>query len=162
MVVSAAAGRMRVHAIGFRHDAARAAAIEETVAKLTGVRAVRAYPRTESVVVWYASEELRHRCRPVGDCRGCATFPPRRARTARSPVARGHGSVLSKSSAGWRELLNPRGDGDDVPPEIERLRTALDRIGYHLEPPTASRRRQDGRRNSCARGGCGWPCRWGW
>lgn len=53
-VLSAAAGRMRVRAIGFRHDEAWAAAIEETVAEVTGVRAVRAYPRTESVVVWYA------------------------------------------------------------------------------------------------------------
>ncbi|MGV7852913.1 hypothetical protein PJM29_32605, partial [Mycobacterium kansasii] len=53
-VVSAAAGRMRLHASGFHHDTARAAAIEEMVGKVTGVRAVRAYPRTASVVVWYA------------------------------------------------------------------------------------------------------------
>jgi copper-transporting P-type ATPase V len=54
VVLSAAAGRMRVHAVGSRRNEAWAAAIEETVAKVTGVRAVQAYPRTESVVVWYA------------------------------------------------------------------------------------------------------------
>jgi len=55
-VVSAASGRMRVHATGFRFDAVRAVAIEETVAKVTGVQAVQAYPRTGSVVIWYSPE----------------------------------------------------------------------------------------------------------
>ncbi|MDO2374978.1 MULTISPECIES: heavy metal translocating P-type ATPase [Mycobacterium] len=53
-VVSDAAGRMRVHTSGFRFDAVRAAAIEDTVGKVTGVRAVYAYPRTASVVIWYS------------------------------------------------------------------------------------------------------------
>ena len=57
-VISDAAGRMRVHASGFRFDAVRAVAIEDAVGKLAGVRAVHAYPRTASVVIWYA----RGRC----------------------------------------------------------------------------------------------------
>lgn len=53
-VVSDAAGRMRVHATGFRFDVVRAVAIEDTVAKVAGVQAVHAYPRTASVVIWYS------------------------------------------------------------------------------------------------------------
>ncbi len=56
-VVSDAAGRMRVHANGFRVDAVRAVAIEDTVAKVHGVHAVQAYPRTASVVIWYSPED---------------------------------------------------------------------------------------------------------
>jgi uncharacterized protein (TIGR00245 family) len=138
-VLSAAAGRMRVHAIGFRHNEAWAAAIEETVAKVTGVRAVQAYPRTESVVVWYAP----------GDCDTAAVLsaiasvqdvPATSAgtRNSRSPVARGHSSVLSKIVGGVAQtLLNPHRDVHEAPPEIERLRAALDRIGY-FAPATAS------------------------
>ncbi len=55
-VVSDAAGRMRVRTIGFRFDAVRAVAIEDTVSKVTGVHAVHAYPRTASVVIWYTPE----------------------------------------------------------------------------------------------------------
>ncbi|WP_019343897.1 P-type ATPase, partial [Mycolicibacterium conceptionense] len=53
-VVSDAAGRMRVHAPWFRGDALRAVAIEDSVEQVAGVRAVHAYPRTASVVVWYS------------------------------------------------------------------------------------------------------------
>jgi cation-transporting P-type ATPase C len=53
-VVSDAAGRMRLQAPWFRHDALRAVAIEDVVEQLPGVRAVHAYPRTASVVVWYS------------------------------------------------------------------------------------------------------------
>ncbi|MCV6984998.1 copper-translocating P-type ATPase [Mycobacterium shinjukuense] len=45
---------MRVHAKGFRDDAVRAVAIEDAVAKVAGVHAVYAYPRTASVVIWYS------------------------------------------------------------------------------------------------------------
>ncbi|WP_343576762.1 copper-translocating P-type ATPase [Mycobacterium sp.] len=47
---------MRVHATGFRFDAVRAVAIEDTVATVTGVCAVYAYPRTASVVVMYSPQ----------------------------------------------------------------------------------------------------------
>ena len=53
-VVSDAAGRMRLQAPWFRADAARAVAIEDAVEQVAGVRAVHAYPRTGSIVVWYS------------------------------------------------------------------------------------------------------------
>ncbi|HTX95735.1 MAG TPA: manganese-exporting P-type ATPase CtpC [Mycobacterium sp.] len=53
-LVSDAAGRMRVCVDWVRRDPRRAVAVEEAVAKQNGVRAVHAYPRTGSVVVWYS------------------------------------------------------------------------------------------------------------
>ncbi|MGD1349325.1 copper-translocating P-type ATPase [Mycobacterium seoulense] len=48
---------MRVHVNGFDVDPVRAVAIEETVAKVAGVQAVQAYPRTASVVIWYSPQQ---------------------------------------------------------------------------------------------------------
>jgi len=53
-VISDAAGRLRVSVGWVRADSRRAVAVEEAVAKQQGVRAVHAYPRTGSVVVWYS------------------------------------------------------------------------------------------------------------
>lgn len=53
-VVSNAAGRLRVHSSEFQQDPRRAVPIEDAVAAIAGVRAVHAYPRTASVVVWYS------------------------------------------------------------------------------------------------------------
>jgi manganese/zinc-transporting P-type ATPase C len=53
-VLSDAAGRIRVSVPWVRADSRRAVAVEEAVAQQTGVRAVHAYPRTGSVVVWYS------------------------------------------------------------------------------------------------------------
>lgn len=53
-VLSNAAGRLRVHVPWVRADQVRAVAVEESVDKVPGVRAVHAYPRTASVVVWYS------------------------------------------------------------------------------------------------------------
>ncbi|ORV93822.1 copper-transporting ATPase [Mycobacterium interjectum] len=53
-VLSDAAGRMRVSVGWVRGDSRRAVAVEEAVAGQQGVRAVHAYPRTGSVVVWYS------------------------------------------------------------------------------------------------------------
>ncbi|MFP1154931.1 manganese-exporting P-type ATPase CtpC [Mycobacterium sherrisii] len=53
-ILSDAAGRIRVAVDWVRSDPRRAVAVEEAVAKQTGVRAVHAYPRTGSVVVWYS------------------------------------------------------------------------------------------------------------
>jgi cation-transporting ATPase V len=139
IVLSAAAGRIRVHAVGFRHNDAWAAAIEETVATVTGVRAVQAYPRTESVVVWYAPED----CDIAAVLSAIAGVqdvpaPSSATRMSQSPVARGRSSVRS-TIIGWlaRTLLDPHRDAAEAPPEIERLRAALDHIGYHLPPATA-------------------------
>ena len=45
---------MRLQASWFRNDAVRAVAIEDALDQVAGVRAVHAYPRTGSVVVWYS------------------------------------------------------------------------------------------------------------
>ncbi len=139
-VVSAAAGRIRVHANGFRHNADRAIAIEQMVAKVTGVRAVQAYPRTASVVVWVAP----------GDCDTAAVLSAiahaedapaasAAAQVSRSPAARHHSGVLSRIVGGFAQtLLDPHRDVSEPPPEIERLRAALDRIGYYPVQTTAA------------------------
>lgn len=53
-VLSDAAGRIRLDAPWFRNDSPRAVAIEDAVEQVPGVRAVHAYPRTASIVVWYS------------------------------------------------------------------------------------------------------------
>jgi cation-transporting P-type ATPase C len=54
IVVSDAAGRMRVHVGWVRGDSRRAVAVEETAGRVNGVRTVHAYPRTGAVVIWYS------------------------------------------------------------------------------------------------------------
>jgi cation-transporting P-type ATPase C len=54
VVVSDAAGRMRVRVPWVRANSRRAVAIEEAVDAQPGVRAVHAYPCTGAVVVWYS------------------------------------------------------------------------------------------------------------
>lgn len=139
-LVSATAGRMRVQANGFRYDAGRATAIEELVAKVTGVRTVQAYPRTGSVVVWFAP----------GDCDTAAVLsaiadaqddPAASAGTqvSRPSVAHRRSGVLSRIVGGLAQtLLDPHRDGSEPSPEIERLRTALDSIGCYPAPATAA------------------------
>ncbi|WP_099024976.1 heavy metal translocating P-type ATPase [Mycolicibacterium palauense] len=53
-VVSNAAGRLRVSLPVLRGDTRRAVALEDAITEVAGVRAVHAYPRTASVVVWYS------------------------------------------------------------------------------------------------------------
>lgn len=53
-VISAAAGRIRLQAEGFRNEIPRAVLIEDAVLRVPGVRAVHAYPRTGAVVIWYS------------------------------------------------------------------------------------------------------------
>src|SRR6201997_2972937 len=54
MVISDAAGRIRVSVEWVRCNSRRAVAVEEAVAQENGVRVVHAYPRTGPVVVWYS------------------------------------------------------------------------------------------------------------
>ena len=54
LVVSDAAGRIRLHVPWIASNGVRAVAVEESVDTTAGVRAVHAYPRTASVVVWYS------------------------------------------------------------------------------------------------------------
>ena len=77
VVVSDAAGRMRVRVEWVRCDSRRAVAVEEAVAKQNGVRAVHAYPRTGSVVVWYSPRRCDRSVGTGGDQR-------RRARRRRT------------------------------------------------------------------------------
>nr|VTP02568.1 putative copper-exporting P-type ATPase V [Mycobacterium riyadhense] len=115
-VVSHAAGRMRVHATGFRFDEVRAVAIEDTVAEVTGVCAVYAYPLTASVVIWYSPEG----CDPaavlsaIADARQIpAELVP--ARAPHSADLRSTG-VVRKALGGIRRLLG-RAPDDDKPGE---------------------------------------------
>jgi copper-transporting P-type ATPase V len=138
-VASDAAGRMRVHVTGFRIEGVRAVAIEEAVGKLTGVRAVHAYPRTASVVIRYSP--ALHDTAAVLSAIADAGHIPAASVPARAPRSAdiGNGGIVGKVIGGiGRTLLGLRGDVLDRPPEIDRLREALGRIGYHFEPATAS------------------------
>lgn len=151
-VVSAAAGRMRVHAAGLRNNAARADVIEETVARVTGVRAVRAYPRTASVVVWYQPADC-DTAEVLSAIAGIEDVPATSAgtRISPSPVSPDRSGALSKMVGGLlQKLLDPPRDVSEPPPEIERLRTALGHTGFHLEPATARQPALD-TRLQCAR-----------
>ncbi|MEU3473092.1 cation-translocating P-type ATPase [Rhodococcus sp. NPDC006774] len=57
-VLSDAAGRMRIRVDWLRSSPGRAVAVEDHVDKIRGVRAVHAYPRTASVVVWYSRSRI--------------------------------------------------------------------------------------------------------
>ncbi|MEW1933989.1 cation-translocating P-type ATPase [Rhodococcus sp. NPDC079359] len=57
-ILSDAAGRMRLHVDWLRSSPGRAVAVEDHVDKIRGVRAVHAYPRTASVVVWYSRSRI--------------------------------------------------------------------------------------------------------
>ncbi|WP_409437732.1 heavy metal translocating P-type ATPase [Mycobacterium sp. SMC-14] len=48
---------MRVQTSSFRNGPLTAVAIEDAVSQVPGVRAVHAYPRTASVVIWYSVEQ---------------------------------------------------------------------------------------------------------
>ena len=158
-IVSAAAGRMRVQANGFRFDAARTLAIEETVANLTGVRAVRAYPRTGSVVIWYSPEhcDIAAVLTAIADGEHipAASVPAR----VRHSTAVGNGGVVEKVIGGMaRTLLRSRGDGLDVP---RRSRGCARR--WIVSAITSSRRRRPSRRRTGygVRGrGRAWLGRW--
>ncbi|WAM19434.1 heavy metal translocating P-type ATPase [Rhodococcus sp. JS3073] len=53
-VVAHAAGRLRIQVDWLKSSPGRAVAVEDAVTMISGVRAVHAYPRTASVVVWYS------------------------------------------------------------------------------------------------------------
>ena len=111
-VVSDASGRMRVQASGFRFDDVRAVAIEDTVAKVTGVGAVYAYPRTESVVILYSPESCDTAAvlTAISDAQHIPTESVP-ARAPHSAEARNTG-VVRKITGGIRRLLGRSSDGD--------------------------------------------------
>lgn len=117
-VVSAAAGLMHVYANGFRIDGGRDVAIEDAVGKLTGVRAVRVYPRTGSVVIRYspAACDPAAVLSPITD----AEHTPAASVPARAPHSAdiGTGGIVDKASGGiGRTLLRLRHDVPDDPPD---------------------------------------------
>lgn len=75
MVVSDAAARMRVQVAWVCGDSRRAVAVEDAVGRQTGVRAVHAYPRTGSVVVWYSPKRC-DRSAVLGAIRAAAHTTP--------------------------------------------------------------------------------------
>jgi cation-transporting ATPase V len=111
-VISDASGRMHVHATGFRFDTVRAVAIEDTVAKVTGVRAVYAYPRTASVVIMYSPEnrDTAAILTAIADAQripaeSVAARAPHSADVRRAGVARRFGGAI-------QHLLGRSPDGD--------------------------------------------------
>ncbi len=134
-IASDAAGRMRIRTNGFRIDGSRAVVIEEMVGKLTGVRAVRVYPRTASVVVRYSPQH----CDTAAVLSAITEAEDSPSADVRAPADIGNGGIVGKVIGGIaRTLLGLRGDALQDPPEIERLRDALEGIGYHLEPVISS------------------------
>lgn len=114
-VLSDASGRLRVRVNGFRVDAVRAVAIEETVARVTGVQAVQAYPRTASVVVWYSPEQcdLATVLSAIAD----AEHVPAELIPARAPHSTDIAKVgpARKVTGGLRRLLGRQADLDTPP-----------------------------------------------
>nr|WP_158019349.1 copper-translocating P-type ATPase [Mycobacterium basiliense] len=126
---------MRVHANGFEFDAARSAAVEESVSRVDGVRAVRTYPRTAAIVVWHSPGQ----CDTAAVLSAITDFKyvPAGAESERVAHAADHsnGGVVGKIIGGIaRTLLGLRADEQDHPPQIARLRAALERIGYSPDP----------------------------
>ncbi|AKN16148.1 metal cation transporting P-type ATPase ctpV [Mycobacterium haemophilum DSM 44634] len=113
-VISDASGRMRVQTSGFRFDSVQAVAIEDMVAKVTGVGAVYAYPRTASVVILYSPESCDTAA--VLTAIADAQHIPAESVPARAPHstdARNTG-VVRKITGSIRRLLG-RSPHDDMP-----------------------------------------------
>lgn len=105
---------MRVHAKGFRFDEVRAVAIEDSVAKVTGVSAVYAYPRTASVVVFYSPE--RHDPDAVLSAIADARHVPAELVPVRAPysVEARNITVRQGISERIRRLLGGSPDGEEL------------------------------------------------
>lgn len=95
VVLADAAGRVRLRGAWLVGSAGRAVAVEDAVGRLPGVRAVQAFPRTGSVVVWYRPDD-HDRGRLIEAVDSARTVPwhtvprhpPRSAEVPASDVAR--------------------------------------------------------------------------
>lgn len=155
-VISQGGGRIRVRVNGFDVDETRAVAIEEAAGTVDGVLAVRAYPRSASVVIWYSPD----------DCDTAAVL-----------------SAIDDAQhipAGSVPARAPHSVRSDEPGVVQRIASGIYRLlglapGPTAEPSTggaaamSQRRRATGRRQQIPRVSsasgcdeCGWPCRWGW
>src|SRR5579875_3561919 len=103
LVRSDAAGRFRITVSWLRGSPARAVAVEDAVGRLPQVRAVHAYPRTGSVVVWLAAHCPRD---TVLDAVGTAAELPADAPPPRTPwSADVSGADLARMAVGGVALL---------------------------------------------------------
>lgn len=135
-VLSSAAGRMRVHAAGLHRDDVRAVAVEQKLAGLSGVRMVQVFPRTASVVIWHSADcDTAIVLAAVADSAGLPT-PPATESPSRSSAAHHHSGRSGGIVSGLvRALTSSKRDAEQVPAEIVRLRTVLDRLGYDVAQP---------------------------
>ncbi|WP_117423691.1 copper-translocating P-type ATPase [Mycobacterium marinum] len=110
---------MRVRVSGFEVDAVRAVAIEETVTKVAGVRAVHAYPRSASVVIWYAPEDCDTAAvlSAIADAQHIPAemVPARAPHSADAPNT----GVVQKITGGIRRLLGLSPDTDTLGAPVE-------------------------------------------
>ncbi|WP_117422504.1 copper-translocating P-type ATPase [Mycobacterium marinum] len=129
---------MRVHVSGFGVDAVRAVAIEETVATVTGVQAVQAYPRTASVVIWYSPQQCD--TAEVLSAIADAEHVPAESVPARAP----HSADVPKTGVVRTVIGGPalvlfglcrRVLGGS--PDVDRLRETVDGGSCHQEPVAA-------------------------
>ena len=142
-VISDAAGRMRVHATGFRFDEVRAVAIEDSVAKVTGVSAVYAYPRTASVVVFYAPD--RHDPDAVLSAISDARHVPAELVPVRAPYSvEARNTTARQGITGRiRRLLGGSPDGEELTQEAGCGGCAPAPVNSsHLSPAEQSRLQQ--------------------
>ena len=99
---------------GFDFDEVRAVAIEDSVAKVTGVCAVYAYPRTESVVIFF-SPESRNTDAVLSAIADARRIP---CRAGARPCCRtrsvcANPGVVQTITGGIRRLLSRSPDGDE-------------------------------------------------
>lgn len=104
-IISQGGGRIRVRVNGFDLDETRAVAIEDAVAKVTGVLAVRAYPRSASVVIWYSPDDCDTAA--VMSAIEDAQHTPAESVPARAPhsARSGEPGVVQKIAGGIYRLL---------------------------------------------------------
>ncbi|MHA7653690.1 HAD-IC family P-type ATPase, partial [Mycobacterium sp. ML4] len=110
---------MRVRASGFAFDAVRAIAIEDAVAKVAGVHAVHAYPRSASVVIWYLPDDCDTAAVLSAIEQGRDT--PAELVPERAPYSAGAGSsgVVHKITGGILRLLGLSSGSDTTGPPSE-------------------------------------------
>jgi manganese/zinc-transporting P-type ATPase C len=103
-VASDAGGRVRFVVPWLRGSAARAVAVENSIERVAGVRAVQAFPRTGSVVVWYRARDCDHgelrEALAAGLTVAAGAVAPRAPRSADI-----HGGDLTRMAAGAAALI---------------------------------------------------------
>ncbi|MBT0566636.1 cation-translocating P-type ATPase [Williamsia sp. CHRR-6] len=115
-LLSDAAGRLRIRAPWLRGSSVRAVAVEELVLRVPGVRAVHAYPRTASIVVWFRATTDRTAIRSAI---AAAATTPAETLPARAPYSTeiANGDIVRMAAGGiMLALLGIRRYGLNRPP----------------------------------------------